>query len=72
MAELRGDGGARLIEEKPQMGFDFFNPKIRKSFDSTFTFWSQKISTLYLLVEKFSLSFKNHHVNRRSSPRNML
>ena len=45
MAELRGDGGARLIEEKPQMGFDFLTPKIRKSFDSTFTFWSQKIST---------------------------
>ena len=27
MAELRGDGGARLIEEKPQMGFDFLTPK---------------------------------------------
>ena len=27
MAELRGDGGARLIEEKPQMGFNFLTPK---------------------------------------------
>ena len=71
MAELRGDGGARLIEEKPQMGFDFLTPKFVNLLTPLSLFGAKRYLH-YLLVEKFCLSFKNHQVNRGSSPRSML
>ena len=70
MAELRGDGGARLIEEKPQMGFDFFSPKFINLLTPLSLFRAKRYLH-YLLVVKFCLSFKKHHVNRRSCPRNI-
>ena len=64
MEGLRGDGGERLVEEIPQMGSQFFNPKLVNLLTPLSLFGAKRYLHS-LFVGKFSLSFQNHHVNRR-------
>ena len=57
MVGLRGDGGERLVEEIPQMWPDFLT-EISKSFDPTFTFRGQKISTFFVCWKVFVILLK--------------
>ena len=64
MEGLRGDGGERLVEEIPQMGSQFFNPKLVNLLTPLSLFGAKRYLHS-LFVGKFSLSFQNHHVYRR-------
>ena len=56
--------GERLVEEIPQMGSQFFNPKLVNLLTPLSLFGAKRYLHS-LFVGKFSLSFQNHHVNRR-------
>ena len=63
MVGLRGDGGERLVEEKPQMGSSFLKPN--SSLLAPLSLSGTKRFLHLLFVAMFSLSYQNHHVNRR-------